>query len=817
MHACFIATLVVEAEGEISTKGNSRACGRLKEEPFRIRTKEGSHLSCKRRLQRWQHVLPLCNWAFSSEASLLCCFSFLHQHSLISCCVGAMGGAGLLVKEEPPISSDTGNGTFSPQKKPRNELLSSRKKSRGMFASDAGFTKDAVGDGHAGLPLNFFLDLAERQTSIEPAAKRMKLCATRPKVFDVESMMKHVADIVLVLAGLGLIRAGRDPTQEERRLQAEAYGHLGFLVQELGPRDLVSQDAVENLIEDLGLRKPEGQEVKTFEQILEEFQPPAVDPAGVGMGTSTTERTMDDSDPHKFLLSASRFLHGANDSSDQSELTSQGGLLQLEGEVSPSEQDGEAAGSHMQFTQAIHELLQPRYPPDYPFQPAHSRVFMTAAMPCEMCKVVARETASVLVCDTCEKVFHLRCLQSYLMTGIPKGDWQCPTCSSDNNKDKDQTSKYGRVKAGFSFSDANGISGKSPAKSPSNAQKTKQPATSSADGKINKEASGKVTSPPKQKLDDQAPESSKASQKILNHGNLGGSFTALLDSFSQGDSLKGGQATNTHEPTTHPQVQTTTRSAFLRSQVGQSPTMLPAKPQSQPPKGGKGAAKVVGKDLQSKKPLESQNVSSHPLDVSRAESGEKQSNSVEDSESLDETSAGSGEEADCEKVSKEPDRFGIEWVGDAVHRSDGKKFYSACTVGGYTYRLQDCALFRPETPNVPPYIARLQALWEDTNSGAKWVRVNWCYYPADMAMLPGRPSNPEVHEVYESNHGDNNLVGTIQGQCLVLQPESYAKEMERRQELLKGGNTGEGLVPIFLCRWLYDVATATFRPTAGAP
>lgn len=721
-----------------------------------------------------------------------------------------MGGAGLLVKEEPPISGNTGDGKFSPRKQFGCELLS--KKKRQDTLADAGFVKDGADDDYAGVSLDCFLDLAERHASIEPVAKRMKLSALRPKAFNVESTMKHVADIVLVLAGLGLIRAGRDPTQEERRLQAEAYGHLGFLVQKLDPRDLVSQGAVENLIENLGLRKPEDQEVKTFEQILEEFQPPAtiqmVDPPRIGMDAVSTERSMEDLDPQKFLLSASRY--GANDDDQlQSEL--------IEGEVSPSEQkEGEASGSHTQFTQAIQDLLQPKYPADYPFQAAHSRIFMNAAMPCEMCKVTVKETVNVLVCDTCEKVFHLRCLQSYLLTGIPKGDWHCPKCSEES-KEKNQAPKYGRVKAGFSFSDASGLMGKSSTKSLPNVQKTKQPAIS-ADGKSTKEARDKVA-PATRKLDDAAPDSSKASHKTLNHGNLGGSFTALLDSFAQGEShnsanlLKGGRPAN-HTPSTHPQ--TTTRSAFLRSQAGESPTMVPSKPQSH---GGRGAAKVAGEGMQAKKTAEIQSASSLPPDPNGAGNGGKQSNSVEESESLDENdpSVGSGEEAECPKPGKETDRFGIEWVGDVVHKSDGKKFYSACTVGGYLYRLQDCALFRPETPNVPPYIARLQALWEEISSGSKWVRVNWCYYPADMAMLPGRPPNPEVHEVYESNHGDNNLVGTIQGQCLVLQPESYAKEMERRQELLKGGSSGEGLVPIFLCRWLYDVATATFRPTTGAP
>ncbi|KAH7283073.1 hypothetical protein KP509_35G059600 [Ceratopteris richardii] len=139
---------------------------------------------------------------------------------------------------------------------------------------DTNLTKDD-GNDHVHLPLRCFLDLAQQQTSVEPATKRIKMDTTRSKFIDVDFIMKHVADIVLVLSGLGLIRAGREPTLEERRLQAEAYGHLGFLLQNVNPRELISKVAIENLIEDLGLRKSKGQELKSFAQILEEFQPPA--------------------------------------------------------------------------------------------------------------------------------------------------------------------------------------------------------------------------------------------------------------------------------------------------------------------------------------------------------------------------------------------------------------------------------------------------------------------------------------------------------------------------------------------------------------
>lgn len=52
----------------------------------------------------------------------------------------------------------------------------------------------------------------------------------------------------------------------------------------------------------------------------------------------------------------------------------------------------------------------------------------------------------------------------------------------------------------------------------------------------------------------------------------------------------------------------------------------------------------------------------------------------------------------------------VEWVGPVLSTSQDKLFYSACSVGGETLRLHDTAFFRPEAPDVPPYIARLQVL-----------------------------------------------------------------------------------------------------------
>lgn len=153
----------------------------------------------------------------------------------------------------------------------------------------------------------------------------------------------------------------------------------------------------------------------------------------------------------------------------------------------------------------------------------------------------------------------------------------------------------------------------------------------------------------------------------------------------------------------------------------------------------------------------------------------------------------------------------VEWVGPVVSTSQDKLYYSACSVGGETIRLQDTAFFRPEALDVPPYIARLQALWEDKSSRQKWVKVNWCYYPSDLPVNMGRPVVSDPREVYESNHSDNNLVGSIQGPCLVLSPLQYQEEMERRSK-----NTTEDPMPLFLCQWFYDAPRGLFRASSDA-
>lgn len=65
--------------------------------------------------------------------------------------------------------------------------------------------------------------------------------------------LSRVAEIVLVLAAMGRIRGGKDPTAEEVSLMAEAREKLVSMIENFSPKDIVESEAVGRVMEDLGL------------------------------------------------------------------------------------------------------------------------------------------------------------------------------------------------------------------------------------------------------------------------------------------------------------------------------------------------------------------------------------------------------------------------------------------------------------------------------------------------------------------------------------------------------------------------------------
>lgn len=77
-----------------------------------------------------------------------------------------------------------------------------------------------------------------------------------------------------------------------------------------------------------------------------------------------------------------------------------------------------------------------------------SNVYLSPPIACGVCKLVAHNTSSVLVCDGCESAFHVACLQLYDdPMVIPRCDWYCPKCVTASGG-RPQTPKYGPLRHG---------------------------------------------------------------------------------------------------------------------------------------------------------------------------------------------------------------------------------------------------------------------------------------------------------------------------------------------------------------------------------
>ncbi|KAM1100827.1 hypothetical protein PS1_007228 [Malus domestica] len=101
------------------------------------------------------------------------------------------------------------------------------------------------------------------------------------------------------------------------------------------------------------------------------------------------------------------------------------------------------SNNHNEIAKIIQKLLQPQ-PPDHPTWIPPSRDYMSKSLTCQSCQLTINEVDNVLICDACERGYHIMCAQSSNQRGIPRGEWHCMRCLSLSNG-KPLPPKYGRV------------------------------------------------------------------------------------------------------------------------------------------------------------------------------------------------------------------------------------------------------------------------------------------------------------------------------------------------------------------------------------
>ncbi|KDP39202.1 hypothetical protein JCGZ_00959 [Jatropha curcas] len=484
--------------------------------------------------------------------------------------------------------------------------------------------------------------------------------------------------------------------------------------------------------------------------------------------------------------------------------------------------------NHNDIAKIVQKLLHPKLP-EHPTWTPPSREYMNKPLTCQMCKVTVNEVETVVLCDACEKGFHLKCLEAMNQKGIPRGgEWHCLRCTALSNG-KPLPPKYGRVMRSIT-----------PPKGPSNpagAQPSSDKKNGTVDPNVNQEkllangSSGLQNPAGSSTASDNCAESAPDGREMT-----GNSIIASVKNVDQGTCT--GNPNNLTKSvgvvSDSPSVGLSSERSIHLAQVSESHTQEEtsgSEPKLQPPAilsevfSNKFENSKPSNDLQHIARAELSNASEVPFkssqgnfvvedlefvkgnsdctstfDVKQSEQVAICANPVESSEPSDEARKHAGMSSDV--------FHSVEWIGDAVKVSDGKTFYQSCFIDGVTYKVQDHALFRSSHEKLMP--SKLQAMWEDIETGTKWVLVNRCYFPGDLPKAVGHPCASESNEVYESNHESSLMAGLIQGQCKVLPSIKFQINSERQNQLGTEANIGSD--PVFICKWFYDESKGTFQP-----
>ncbi|KAF5730520.1 hypothetical protein HS088_TW19G00111 [Tripterygium wilfordii] len=483
--------------------------------------------------------------------------------------------------------------------------------------------------------------------------------------------------------------------------------------------------------------------------------------------------------------------------------------------------------NHGEIAKIIQNLLQPQLP-EHPTWTPPSREYMNKALTCQMCKQTINDVDSVLLCDACERGFHLTCLEANNQKGIPRAEWHCTKCLMLSNG-KPLPPKYGRVMRSVStlkvpsndsesqtssekkvealdpkFSQQRMmVTGSSVVQSPGSGAAGSNGVDSVPDSKVQVPREMPVTNISSTVID---VEHRTLSETCLNNSmksleTIPASLVGASSERSESSALEESLASETkkvlpspitsdivnsnsdnHRPSHNPQV------------VGQtgvpSNGLLKTNPDNKPAVENLNDIRGHGECTTSFHTMQGGQDIAHETLVRSSEPGTMPGKpSVLSSDGL----------------------HNVEWIGSILQVLDGKTYYQSCCIDRVKYEVQDHALFRSSHEKLIP--SKLQAMWEDSKTGSKWVTVNRCYLPNDLPESVGRPCPPESNEVYASNHDSSVMAGLIQGPCEVLLPAKFKEESERWNQL--GIEANSGSLPVFLCKWFYDEFKGNFKSVSS--
>ncbi|KAK9002385.1 hypothetical protein V6N11_025068 [Hibiscus sabdariffa] len=461
--------------------------------------------------------------------------------------------------------------------------------------------------------------------------------------------------------------------------------------------------------------------------------------------------------------------------------------------------------NHNEIARIVQKLLLLKLPAHPAWTPP-SREYMNKAVTCQTCKLTIDEVENVLLCDACEKGFHLKCLQS---RGIPRGEWHCARCLSFGNG-KPLPPKYGRVMRSINIPKVQSSSAEAQS---SSEKKVENLGPTINHEKVTANGSSELQTPAVSTAVDCSFVESASGSKVPK-GNSTKPLEAVCDSPSVG--------TVNENPEEHSQM---TESSNHEERKDPTTTSQPAFTSSNriSDKADHSQPSHINQDIlteqQNRVEIPSNNCHDESSRVKNLEKGSKgdigcikqikQSEQDAAAAQVNPTAIYGANTV----VSRHPEFSSdglraVEWAGEILQVVDEKKFYQSCTIGGITYKVHDHALVHFGQDKLIP--SKLQAMWEDSRTGTKWLVVKRCYFPSDLQEGVAHPCAPETSEVYESNNDSTVMASSIRCPCEVLPAAKFKEESERRSR--SGIEANEGLRALFLCKWLYDEFQGDFQP-----
>ncbi|KAL7087999.1 hypothetical protein ACP275_13G102900 [Erythranthe tilingii] len=764
--------------------------------------------------------------------------------------------------------------------------------------------------------------------------KRIRGGGERSFVGDV----KKVAEMVLVLAAMGKMRAGKGPTDVEKELMAEARNRLAKVCEGFAPKDVFPRDAFGGVIEDLGLNKLKDQrlgfrppKMSIAEKLLvskrkmekaENFSLPSTPHSSrlhPNSGAAVENRNPShlarishpDKASHMSISSGSFQLtsplahstqanstslpyqlpssevrpmtssalpsshfgsaamqrvdrpqlksdgrpNGASHSSQihanysanppartptwsmqpLTALSSKGGSdskvpvnvsLKVEGAAAVAPQTMSRTGvaqiiggspahstnhvqpplgnTHVEIGKIVQKLLQPQFSEQPTWNPP-SRDYMNKALTCQMCMSTVTDIDNILICDACEKGYHLKCLQTSNQKGVPRGEWHCGKCLSLSHG-KPLPPKYGRVMRNINTPKVSSNSAAVPSTSSKSGDASDEKFSQSniiinENSRIentNSEVSGNnfshSTSLLQRKECKEMQKNDHLSSRVkMDDKESSGIYPNNLMKTSSSASVS--SANSLTEKISVPEV------AELKPNRSEELAMVP---------NSSDKSQTIVNAVEASPSKQSQE--NHVVRDSKESNGVDSSNNTNQQNEQEVVCDNPTENASSAVTmnqgrSSSDGLRAVDWVGEPIRVLDDKIYYSSCCINEHLYEAMDHVLIRIESDKLIP--AKIQAMWEDKNTTTKWVTVNQCYFPGDLPEAVGRPCGLESREVYESTCGKAVMAGSIESPCEVLPPRKFAEETESRNH--SGKQLNDNLPPIYVCKWIYDEAKGLFR------